>query len=58
LKFASQPDQTLDWIFYRGNLRPVSLMVLRHLVTEDEEPLPSDHAPVVAMFELSDADGN
>jgi endonuclease/exonuclease/phosphatase family metal-dependent hydrolase len=40
----------IDWILYRGRLKPVSL----ETITDNQENrYPSDHFPVLAVFELS-----
>lgn len=43
------PAETLDWIFYRGDLRPMACEAVDFF---HGDIAPSDHKPVIATFEL------
>lgn len=47
--FSGTPGkQRIDWILYRGKLKPVSVEAITHNV---DNRYPSDHFPVMAVFE-------
>jgi hypothetical protein len=46
-----QPDECLDWIFATPQARPLLASVIRPSLHHTSVP-PSDHCPVLAMYQL------